>query len=145
MANEIMQTEGTNAIAINDPIDFAIPEGFICTLDLATDEGAIRATNAFGSADALSQYEDEEFVITDVITKPGQRAETGEDCVDVILVLDDDTCLFSQSVGILNSVQFMVASCGIDRLHRGARVKLVETKTRKGNTLKQLKLLGFVN
>lgn len=144
-------SENTSAITIADKnaiapiIDFEIPEGFICTIDTSTDSGAINAANALGSAESLSNYDANEFVVSDIITKPGNRAITNEPCTDVILVLDNGTCLFSQSVGILNSVQMLIAACGLEKLHRGVRVKLTEITTRGGNTLKQLRILGFAS
>lgn len=134
-----------NTLAIIDDVDFNVPSGYICTVDLNTDEGALSAANALGAAESLSNSGLTEFVITDVITKPGHRAITDEECTDVILILDDGSCLFTQSAGIYNSVQFMVASFGIERIHRGVRVQVVETKTRGGNSLKQLKALGFAS
>lgn len=133
------------AASSNAIVEFDIPKGFICTIDTTTDEGAINAANALGSAESLSNFGSDEFVIKDIITKPGVRAITDEPCTDVIIVLDDGTCLFSQSVGILNSVQMLIASLGLEKLHRGVRVKLVEIKTRGGNTLKQLRILGFAS
>ena len=141
--NAIVSVDNTNAIA--PIVDFESPEGFICTIDTSTDEGAINAANALGSAESLSNYGTDEFVVKDIITKPGVRAITSESCTDVILVLADGTCLFSQSVGILNSVVMLIASLGLDKLHRGVRVKLTEIKTRGGNTLKQLRVLGFAS
>lgn len=140
-----MSDTTTLATVNNTTIDFNVPEGFICTVDTTTDEGAINAANALGAAESLSNYQSDEFTIVDIITKPGNRAVSNEPCTDVILVLDNGTCLFSQSVGILNSVQFMVAACGLEKLHRGVRVKLAEITTRGGNTLKQLKILGFAS
>lgn len=133
------------AASSNAIVEFDIPKGFICTIDTTTDEGAINAANALGSAESLSNFGSDEFVIKDIITKPGVRAITDEPCTDVIIVLEDGTCLFSQSVGILNSVQMLIASLGLEKLHRGVRVKLVEIKTRGGNTLKQLRILGFAS
>ena len=140
MSENAIVTTSSNAIA-----EFDIPKGFICTIDTTTDEGAINAANALGSAESLSNYGSDEFVIKDIITKPGVRAITDEPCTDVIIVLEDGTCLFSQSVGILNSVQMLIASLGLEKLHRGVCVKLVEIKTRGGNTLKQLRILGFAS
>ena len=126
-------------------IDFDIPEGFICTVDTTTDMGAINAANALGSAESLSSYDKDEFVIVDIITKPGVRAVSNDPCTDVVLILDDGACLFSQSGGILNSVQMLIAACGLEKLHRGVRVKLTEITTRGGNTMKQLRILGFAS
>ena len=143
MSENAIATVDTNAIA--PTVDFNIPEGFICTVDLSTDAGAINAANALGSAESMSNYGKDEFTVIDIITKPGTRAVTGESCTDVVLILDDGNCLFSQSVGILNSVQFMAASLGLERIHRGVRVKVTELTTRGGNTLKQLKVIGFAS
>lgn len=140
MSDNAIVAASSNAI-----VEFDIPKGFICTIDTTTDEGAINAANALGSAESLSNFGSDEFVIKDIITKPGVRAITDEPCTDVIIVLEDGTCLFSQSVGILNSVQMLIASLGLEKLHRGVRVKLVEIKTRGGNTLKQLRILGFAS
>ena len=140
MSDNAIVAASSNAI-----VEFDIPKGFICTIDTTTDEGAINAANALGSAESLSNFGSDEFVIKDIITKPGVRAITDEPCTDVIIVLEDGTCLFSQSVGILNSVQMLIASLGLEKLHRGVRVKLVEIKTRGGNTMKQLRILGFAS
>lgn len=124
--------------------NFAVPKYF-CTIDTNTDAGAVDAANALGSAESLSNFGSDEFVIKDIITKPGVRAITEEPCTDVILVLDDGTCLFTQSVGIHNSAEYIVMSLGRERIHRGVRVKVCEIKTRGGNTLKQLRVLGFAS
>ena len=145
--NTAIATVENNAIA--PAIDFNIPEGFICTVDTSTDAGAINAANALGAALSMSNYIDDkkknDFIVVDVITKPGIRAVSNDPCTDVILILDDGTCLFTQSEGIHNSVQFMVAACGLEKIHRGVHVEVSEIKTRGGNSLKQLKMLGFAS
>lgn len=147
--SEIIKSENT-ALATASAIDFDIPEGCICTIDLTTDEGAMKATNAFGSAASLDEYlkeaKSDEFVITDIVTKNGVRAQSdNEPCMDVILITADGECLFTQSSGIYNSVVAMVAACGIERIHRGVRVKRSTIRTRGGNELKQLRILGFAS
>lgn len=146
---EIIKSENT-ALATATAVDFDIPEGCICTIDISTDEGALKAANAFGSAASLDEYlkeaKTDEFIITDIVTKNGVRAQSDNDpCMDVILITSDGECLFTQSSGIYNSVVAMVAACGIDRIHRGVRVKRVTINTRGGNALKQLRILGFAS
>lgn len=145
LTHEISKSE-YNALATSSAVDFDIPEGCICTIDLTTDEGALKAANAFGSAESLSKKEEDEFIVVDIVTKNGVRAQSdNEPCMDVILITDDGECLFTQSSGIYNSVVAMVAACGIERIHRGVRVKRTSINTRGGNELKQLRILGFAS
>lgn len=147
--NTAIVVSDTDALASTDSL-FEVPEGCICTIDLTSDEGAILAANAFGSAASLNEFmkgaKTDELVITDIVTKHGVRSQNNnEPCMDTILITADGECLFTQSDGINESANVMLAAFGPDRIHRGVHVKVMSITTRGGNELKRLRVVGFMS
>lgn len=130
MANEL-------SINVNDTTELDIPNGYICTIDRASREGVIKVANALSDAESLADYGDEHFMLVDVITTPGIRTRTGEDCTNVYLVTADGTILMSQSDGIKRSVQQIVGLFGGD-FGDGIEVAVVTKQLKSGNSLKTL-------
>lgn len=142
MANEIMATNGNNAMAVSEnKADFEIPRGFICTVDVTTMEGKLDVMNALNGSTALSEHEGETLLVKNIVTTQGVRSRTGETCTNTHLILADGTTLFSQSDGVARSVKVLVALFtvnGVCDFGEGIPVKLVSQQLNNGNTLKTL-------
>lgn len=126
----------TTEIVIND---FNISEGFICTLDRTSTEGKVAIAKALNGSEPLKDHMNEVLHIAGVITTPGVRAQSGANCTNNYLVLDDGTVLFSQSDGVTRSLKVIAALWGGD-LHDGKSVdvKCISQNLNNGNTLKTI-------
>ena len=119
--------------------DFNISEGFICTLDRTTTEGKVAIAKALNGSEPLKDHMNEVLHLAGVITTPGVRAQTGANCINNYLVLDDGKVLFSQSDGVTRSLKVIAALWGGD-LHDGKSVdvKCISQNLNNGNTLKTI-------
>lgn len=119
--------------------DFNISEGFICTLDRTSAEGKVAIAKALNGSEPLKDHMDEVLHLAGVITTPGVRAQSGANCTNNYLVLDDGTVLFSQSDGVTRSLKVIAALWGGD-LHDGKTVdvKCISQNLTNGNTLKTI-------
>ena len=89
--------------------DFNIIDGYICTLDRTTDTGKVAIAKALNGSEPLKDHMDEVLHLAGVITTPGMRSQTGAECTNNYLVLDNGTVLFSQSDGVTRSLKVIVA------------------------------------
>lgn len=123
--------------ADDEQMTLDIPKGYICTLDMDTEDGKVGVANALNGAESSKDYVDKPINITGVITTPGVRSQSGDDCTNTYLQLDDGKVIMSQSSGIANSIQVIVALWA-DKLAAGepVRVCIKEKKINNGNTLK---------
>lgn len=119
--------------------DFNISEGFICTLDRTSTEGKVAIAKALNGSEPLKDHMNEVLHLSGVITTPGVRAQSGANCTNNYLVLDDGTVLFSQSDGVTRSLKVIAALWGGD-LHDGKTVdvKCISQNLTNGNTLKTI-------
>lgn len=119
--------------------DFNISEGFICTLDRISTEGKVAIAKALNGSEPLKDHMNEVLHLAGVITTPGVRAQSGANCTNNYLVLDDGTVLFSQSDGVTRSLKVIAALWGGD-LHDGKTVdvKCISQNLMNGNTLKTI-------
>lgn len=119
--------------------DFNISEGFICTLDRTSTEGKVAIAKALNGSEPLKDHMDEVLHLAGVITTPGVRAQSGAECTNNYLVLDDGTVLFSQSDGVTRSLKVIAALWG-GELHDGKTVdvKCISQNLTNGNTLKTI-------
>lgn len=119
--------------------DFNISEGFICTLDRTSTEGKVAIAKALNGSEPLKDHMNEVLHLAGVITTPGVRAQSGANCTNNYLVLDDGTVLFSQSDGVTRSLKVIAALWGGD-LHDGKTVdvKCISQNLNNGNTLKTI-------
>ena len=138
MADEIMVAENTELANV----DFKIPEGFICTVDLSTEEGKIAVATALNGAEPLKDYVGKELILTDVVTTSGIRAVSGTECTNTYLIDIDGNAYFSQSDGVARSIRTIVALWGGDFGDKGRKIKCVEQKLNNGNSLKVLVPIG---
>lgn len=119
--------------------DFNITDGYICTLDRTTDNGKVAIAKALNGSEPLKDHMDEVLHLAGVITTPGTRSQTGAECTNNYLVLDDGTVLFSQSDGVTRSLKVIAALWSGD-LHDGKTidVKCITQNLTNGNTLKTI-------
>ena len=133
------------ALRNNNTNDFAIPRGYICTLDIKTVTGKMQLATALNGAVSMRDISDAVLRVTDFITTDGKRSRTEEPCTNTYLICDDGTVYFSQSDGIARSVKVLV---GIftdpetkeftSPLEYGVGVQVKEQELANGNTLKTL-------
>lgn len=122
--------------------DFAIPQGYICTVDISTVEGKKNVANALNAATPLKNFVDKKITVIDILTTPGIRAVSETECTNTYLVLKDGTVLFSQSDGVARAARTFVGlwtnNDGICDFGDGIDVKCIETPLNNGNTMKTL-------
>ena len=119
--------------------DFNITDGYICTLDRTTDTGKVAIAKALNGSEPLKDHMDEVLHLAGVITTPGTRSQTGAECTNNYLVLDNGTVLFSQSDGVTRSLKVIAALWDRD-MHDGKTVdvKCITQSLTNGNTLKTI-------
>lgn len=132
--NMEIATAETTALADNA---FNIPQGYVCTLDMNTQEGKVAVAKALNGSVPLKDKMNEVINITGIITTPGTRAVSGNDCTNNYLIADDGTVYFSQSDGITRSLKVIVALWGAQlAASEPVAIKCIEQKLNNGNTLK---------
>lgn len=136
MAEEIVKAEVTDNA-------FNIPEGYVCTLDMTTQEGKIAVAKALNGSNPLKDQMDTVLHLRGVITTPGTRAVSGNPCTNnYMLVVDDndeEDVLFSQSDGVTRSLKVIVALWGDDMANgKTVDVKCISQSLNNGNTLKTI-------
>lgn len=118
---------------------FNIPQGYVCTLDMTTDEGKKSVAKALNGSSPLKDHMNEVIHLRGVITTPGTRAVSGSDCTNNYLITDDDEVLFSQSDGVTRSLKVIVALWGADMAAgKAVDVKCITQSLNNGNTLKTI-------
>lgn len=140
--NEIIAAGNDNAIASTN--DFAIPEGFICTIDTTDINGKVSLVNAVNSAVSSKDVTGDVLRVVDIVTTPGVRSRTGEACKNTYLVCEDGTTYFTQSDGVARDIALIVAAFTdrvtnkfINPVELGFGVQILETQLANGNTLKK--------
>lgn len=142
MSEEIMVVENTGIAQSNgNGNDFAIPRGFVCTVDTSTMEGKLRVMNALNGSTSLSEHMNETLCVKDIVTTQGTRSRTGEQCINTHLLLTNGETLFSQSDGVARAIGVLVALFTINGhcdFGDGVNVQCIEQKLNNGNTLKTI-------
>lgn len=146
MSDEIMvANESALDVAAKNSVNFEIPTGYICTVDISTLEGKLDVQNALNGADSLSKRMNETLILKNVVTTQGVRSVSGDVCTNTHLILADGTTLFSQSDGVARSIATLVAlfttvvnGVPVCDFGEGLPIKCIETKLRNGNTLKSI-------
>lgn len=140
MAENIVKAE--NASIVEDTT-FNIPQGYVCTLDMSTQEGKVSVAKALNGSNPLKNKMDTVLHLRGVITTPGTRAVSGADCTNNYMIVVDDEgnedVLFSQSDGVTRSLKVIVALWGA-QLAAGETVdvKCISQQLNNGNTLKTI-------
>ena len=120
--------------------DELMSSDFICTVDTDTVEGKKVAANALNAAVSLKELGDKKFKLVNVITTPGTRSQTNEECINTYLIDAKGTAYFTQATGILRSAKNLAAIFNGD-FGDGIDVQVVSNPTNTGNTIKSLKWL----
>lgn len=120
--------------------DDVMSNDYICTVDTNTVEGKKVAANALNAAVSLKELGDKKFKLVNVITTPGKRSQTGEDCINTYIIDAKGNAYFTQSTGIFRSAKNLAAIFNRD-FGEGIDVQVVSSPTNTGNTIKSLKWL----
>lgn len=129
MADEITTTDNA----------FNIPSGYVCTLDMSTNDGKIAIAKALNGSEPLKNHMDEVLTLAGVVTTPGVRAVSNSTCTNNYLILADGTVLFSQSDGVTRSLKVIVGLWGENLSNgEGVKVKCISQNLNNGNTLKTI-------
>ena len=120
--------------------DGVMSNDYICTVDTGTVEGKKVAANALNAAVSLKELGDKKFKLVNVITTPGTRSQTNEDCINTYLIDANGKAYFTQSTGIFRSAKNLAAIFNKD-FGDGIDVQVVTNPTNTGNTIKSLKWL----
>lgn len=136
MEENIMKAQDASIVEDNT---FNIPQGYVCTLDMTTQEGKVAVAKALNGSNPLKDKMDEVLHLKGIVTTPGTRAVSGNDCTNNYLILDDGEVLFSQSDGVTRSLKVIVALWGA-QLAAGdiVDVKCISQQLNNGNTLKTI-------
>lgn len=134
---KIVKADETAIVSVTP--DFNIPEGYICTLDMTTNEGKVKVATALNGSEPLKNYVNKVIELAGIITTPGKRSVSGNYCTNNYLVLADGKVLFSQSDGVARSLNVITALWGAN-LQAGetVKVKCIEQTLNNGNTLKSV-------
>lgn len=134
--NELTTVE--NGTIVNDN-SFNIPQGYVCTLDMTTQEGKVAVAKALNGSSPLKDQMNQVLHLKGIVTTPGTRAVSGNECTNNYLILDDGNVLFSQSDGVTRSLKVIVALWGA-QLADGETVdvKCISQQLNNGNTLKTI-------
>lgn len=136
MAENIVKAE--NASIVEDTT-FNIPQGYVCTLDMTTDDGKKQVAQALNGSEPLKDKMNDVINLVGVITTPGTRAVSGNECTNNYMVADDGTVYFSQSDGVTRSLKVIVALWGAQLAEgKTVPVKCIEQRLNNGNTLKTI-------
>ena len=136
MEENIMKAHDASIVEDNA---FNIPQGYVCTLDMTTQEGKVAVAKALNGSNPLKDRMDEVLHLKGIVTTPGTRAVSGNDCTNNYLILDDGEVLFSQSDGVTRSLKVVIALWGA-QLAAGdiVDVKCISQQLNNGNTLKTI-------
>ena len=120
-----------------DSVDFNIPTGYICTLDLADRRNKLIVVKALNAATSLKDIEGQ-FTINGIVTTPGVRAQSGAACKNVYLIKADGSAYFSQSEGVARSVDWLCALFTKEEISEGIDICVTSIPLDTGRTLKTL-------
>lgn len=120
-----------------------VTTGFISTVDTTTKMGKISLVNALNASTSLADLGDAKIVVKNIVLNKGKRSQTGEDCVNTHLILDDGSCVMSQSDGIARSALAIIDAWNGD-FGKGIVVQIKSTKLSNGRTLKTIEVVDEV-
>ena len=139
-----MTNEDTQLALMDNCTDLYTPASYssIKATDTATKKLVV---NAMNNAESLADYADKVINVIGVFTKPGirrSRDKNGVDmpCTNTTLVCVDGTAYFSQSEGVRNAADNLMAA-GLFDEGEIVPMKLVAYKLPNGNTRKTLVLV----
>lgn len=133
-----------NSISVNP--NFNVPEGYICTFDISTDDGKLQVLSALNGAVPLKDEVGTILQVCDCVTEPGirkARAANQEDsqCTNVYITTVEGVTYFSQSEGVARSVKMIAAlwpDFGKSTDLGYINVSCIEKQLANGNTIKSI-------
>lgn len=120
-----------------------VTTGFISTVDTSTKMGKISLVNALNASTSLADLGDAKITVKDIVLNRGARSQTGEECINTHLILDDGSCVMSQSDGIARSALAIIDAWNGD-FGNGIVVQIKSTKLSNGRTLKTIEVLDEI-
>lgn len=120
-----------------------VTTGFISTVDTTTKMGKISLVNALNASTSLADLGDAKITVKDIVLNRGARSQTGEECINTHLILDDGSCVMSQSDGIARSALAIIDAWNGD-FGNGIVVQIKSTKLSNGRTLKTIEVLDEI-
>lgn len=117
------------------------------TIDTTTRAGKVKTVNAYNNAGSLTELGDGVFTVTDAFTTTGVRRSRvqgapDQECINAYLITDDGKSYFTQSTGIVNGLQMVLAVApDLDRDAGGIKLRVTSKKLPNGNTLKGLEIV----
>ena len=104
--------------------------------------GASRMTiyNAVNNALSLSKEAPKSFELLGIICNPGNRAVSGDPCINTYLVAADGTAYFTQSTGIARGAQDLLNLYAGNVA--GLEIEIIEREIGGGLTVKGIKVLS---
>ena len=146
MTDTAITAAGQTAIATAESNDFHPVQGYICTFDMNSDEGRVKAIAAYNDAESLAQHVGEVIKLVDVLTMPGVRKSRipnvpDTDCQNTYLIDAAGVAYFSQSDGVARSINMLVSAFPtLDYKGQGfIEVACIEKQLPNGNTVKNIK------
>ena len=133
MSNEIATTN--NSVNVYDVAAYS-------TIANDSVDSGLKLAAMLNAAVSLNGHENQEFVLVDVLFKPGVRKGRNGmpdmECTDVYMLTYDGEVFFSQSMGVARSVRNLLAMVPSLNKPEGVRVRLETSTTQNGNTIKYL-------
>lgn len=117
------------------------------TIDTTTRAGKVKTVNAYNNAGSLTELGDKVFTCVDAFTTTGIRRSRVQgapdvECINAYLITDDGNSYFTQSSGIVNGLQMVLAVApDLDRDDGGIKLRVTSKKLANGNTLKGLEIV----
>ena len=116
-------------------------DGTRCTIDNNSKSGRKNLVNALSASTSLAKSKEKTFKVIDIVITHGTRAQTGADCYNTYLILEDGSAVMSQSDGISRAARNF-ADFMIDDMHNGGvEMRVVEQPLDNGRTIKTLQLV----
>lgn len=139
-----MTNEDTQLAPMDNCTDLYTPSSY-SSIKATDTEAKKLVVNAMNNAESLADYEGRTLNVIGVFTKPGirrARDKNGVDtpCTNTTLVCEDGTAYFTQSEGVRNAADNLMAA-GLFDEGEVVPMKLVSSKLPNGNTRKTLVLV----
>lgn len=110
---------------------------FFCTLNADSKRDKLIILKALNAATSLKDVSGT-FKIVGIMTTAGTRPQTGGDCTNTYLILEDGSAYFSQSDGIARSAEWLHRIFTNEDIAEGIEVYVKPINLDGGRTLKTL-------
>ena len=117
------------------------------TIDTTTRAGKVKTVNAYNNAESLASIGDSVFCAVDAFTTTGVRRSRMEgvpdhECINAYILTADGKSYFTQSTGIVNGLQMVLAVApDMDKDAGGIKLRVTSKNLANGNTIKGLEIV----